>query len=115
VLRGHVTQRGWQRFALRHFSGFTDPGYVRVAATSNEFDVMASAYLSPDEDRLAIVVLNVGNDDFDVRLEGIEGKSQVLRTVFRPGQSETWQYLGSLANGWVELPSRSVATVAVEG
>ena len=41
--------------------------------------------------------------------------TEVFRTVYRPGASETWADLGSLAaaQNVVVLPSRSVATIVV--
>lgn len=112
TLTGETYSLRDQYFAVRHFSRYTDPGYVRVEADSTVEDVLASAYRSPDKSRTVVVVLNVGDLDLTVPVSGLGGETQVVRTTFRPGESETWQDLGALDDeGTLELPSRSVATV----
>jgi glucosylceramidase len=54
-------------YYLGHFSKFVRPGAKRVAATSNDDDLLVTAFLNPDG-RLATVVMNRGNADKDVIL-----------------------------------------------
>ena len=42
-------------YAIRHFSQFVRPGYVRVDARSGETAVRASAFVSPYKDKLAAI------------------------------------------------------------
>jgi glucuronoarabinoxylan endo-1,4-beta-xylanase len=106
-----------QYYALRHYAAFTDPGYLRVQADSSACAIRATAWLGPDEQELTIVLLNLGPADEDVTVEWegfLEARSEVYRTVFRPGASERWQPLGSVtADHLVSLPSRSVATIVL--
>lgn len=108
-----------QYFALRHFSRYTDPGYVRVEATSSMKPVLASAFMAPNKKKGAVVLLNTDSEERTFTLEpGSFGKlgSQIFRTVFRPGASKTWVDQGSLAeDGTMTLPTRSVATVVFGG
>ncbi len=109
-----------QYYAVRHFSRFTDPGWVRVEATvfgALLSNVRASAYLSPDGDQLTVVLLNAGGVERTVPVDfgAFNGASaEVYRTIFRPGESETWQQLGALPEtGEFVLAPRSVLTVVL--
>jgi len=107
-----------QYHAVRHYARFTDPGYVRVGAAADSRDVRASAYIAPDQSRLSLIVLNVGKRDRAVVVDPggfSHARSDVYRTVFRPGRSKTWVSLGRLPpDSSVVLPSRSMATVVFE-
>ena len=72
-------------YALRHYALHTDPGWVRVGATSDEADLLASAWLSPEEDALTLVLVNTGLRELALELDPGEGgvtTSEVTRTVF---------------------------------
>jgi glucuronoarabinoxylan endo-1,4-beta-xylanase len=113
------TLRG-QYYAMRHFSRYTDPGYVRVDAASTLSSVRATAYVAPDGSRLTLVLLNVGGRDASVQLDNITGFSAqpitAYRSVFRTdtdaSTSEYWTPLEGLdPKQQFTLPSRSVLTV----
>lgn len=74
-------------FALAHYSRVTDPGYTRVAAQSSQPQLLASAWLSPDERSLAVVVINSGASERRARIAAgdatVEG---VLLTSFDRGE-----------------------------
>jgi glucuronoarabinoxylan endo-1,4-beta-xylanase len=106
-----------QYYSLRHFARYTDPGYVRVGASSNKTNVRVSAYRSADQKKLTLVVLNVGTTEEVVAFDfgGYQPTaSEVYRTTYRPGSSERWVARpGVETGGNVTLPSRSVATIAL--
>jgi hypothetical protein len=101
--------------ALRHYAFYTDPGWVRVSATSTQNDLLSSAWLSPDEDALTVVLVNPGLSAADVELEPGSftfADSHVIRTVF--DGVERSADLGPLpVEGIVRIPSRSTLTVAL--
>lgn len=105
-----------QYYSLRHYSRFTDPGDVRVAAHSDGPELRVSAFLSPAGDRLTVVVLNTGEHPVDARVHAADfagAPATVYRTIYRPGDSEVWRELGLSAGDAVRLPSRSIATVVL--
>jgi glucuronoarabinoxylan endo-1,4-beta-xylanase len=106
-------------YAMKHYARFTDPGYVRVGARSSAAPVRASAFVSPAGDRITVVLLNTGRAPAEVRLDPggfAAARSAVYRTTFRPPRSETWVELGALpAGGTVAMPSRSMATIVLDG
>ncbi len=117
-INGGVPTPRDQYYAMRHYSRFTDPGDVRVGAAGDQKDLLASAYLSPDEKRLTIVALNVSLSATDVTLN-VDGfpttNSAVYRTSYRPGHSRRWEELGSLGpDRELRMPARAVATIVLE-
>jgi glucuronoarabinoxylan endo-1,4-beta-xylanase len=103
-------------YSMRHYSRFTDPGYVRVGAETNQEEMLSSAYLAPDGSRLVVVLLNSAPEHVDIAVaaEGFaHTKSQAFRTIYRPGASKRWQQLDASA-GPLRMPERSVVTLVLE-
>ena len=112
-------------YALRHFSEFIRPGYTRVANTVTHLvsemmtDVRASSYLSPDGQRLVIVLMNNGKKPQQLKLStgDFGGNSQVFQSVFSDGYTSDmlYQNLGSLNTDIpLALPASSVTTVVLD-
>ena len=103
--------------AMRHYALQTDPDWVRVAASSDADDLLTSAWLSPEEDALTVVLVNAGLTELDTQIElGEElselfATSEVTRTVFNGVERSA--ELGALsAEGIVQVPGRAIVTVA---
>ncbi len=103
-------------YAMAHFARDTDPGWVRVAASSDAEDLLATAWLSPQEDALTVVLVNAGPTESVVELgfgDAAPTASRVTRTVFR-GVERTAE-LGELPpQGVITVPGNAIVTVAIE-
>ncbi len=101
--------------AMRHYALHTDPGWVRIGATSDQANVLATAWLSPEEDALTVVLVNPEPTELVVELvlgDEPPTSSHVTRTV-SPGVERSAE-LGALPpNGVVTVPGQSIVTVAV--
>lgn len=103
-------------FSLSHFALATDPGWVRVGVEAESEGVLASAYVSPDDDALTVVLVNAGDEvsDVEVALAGdldLLNGAHVFRTVF--SGVERYFDLGPLpSDGVVRLPAGSIVTIA---
>ena len=116
---GTSTQaHGWwyspSYWSMKHFSYFVNPGYKRVSATDNDNNVRSSAFLSPDNLRLVVVLINTNATvssamNFNFGTFSV-GKSRVYQTA---NTNYYFQSLGSLTNGQV-LPPRSLTTVVLD-
>jgi glucuronoarabinoxylan endo-1,4-beta-xylanase len=98
-------------YALKHFARWTDPGWVRVDATSSVSSVRASAFVSPDGSSLTLVLLNTDSKDHLVSVDpgGFAfGTFAVYRTS---GDSERAAPVTPESDGSITLPSRAIATV----
>ncbi|HOU91210.1 MAG TPA: hypothetical protein PLU22_09205 [Polyangiaceae bacterium] len=107
---------GDTRHVMCHYSAHIDPGWVRVAADSDSGELYASAWVSPADDRLVVVLTNPGDAEVVVELDpaGVEPTaSAVSRTVL--GGLERSADLGELpAENIVVVPPESMVTVTLE-
>jgi O-glycosyl hydrolase len=103
-------------YALRHFARSTQPGWVRVDATSTVGELLVTAWRSPAQDALTVILINSGSAELDFQLDLPVldvGASEVTRSAFNA--LERAAPLGSYSPGQVlKLPARSVMTVALE-
>jgi len=100
-----------------HYARHTDPGWVRIEAQTTDPDVLASAWIAPDESALTVVLFNPTTALLEPQLTLPESLlpeltgSAVTRTVF--DGLERSAALGPLPeDGVVRLPPGSMATVA---
>ena len=102
--------------AMAHFARDTDPGWVRVATEADAGDVLTTAWLSPDEDALTVVLVNPMVTETVVKLDLGDLQvtdSHVTRTVF-PGVERSVNLDELATDGIVALPGESIITVAVD-
>ncbi len=68
-----LTTSGWRicadYYALRHFSEFIKPGYVRIKTVTGSQDVLGSSYLSPDGKKLVCVLINTSSEPMEYMLK----------------------------------------------
>lgn len=100
-------------YSLQHFAAFTDPGDVRVAATSARDELKPVAFSSEDGRRLTLVVLNTAQSTYQLRVEvpnvAIRGAE-----LYRTSATERGQHVGALTAGQAfALPPRSISTVVL--
>jgi hypothetical protein len=104
-------------YVLRQFARWTDPGFVRIGVDCSDAGLTCTAWISPDQDALTLVILNDGTEVQDAKLElsldlaDRVSASEVHRTVF--GGVERGAALGELLPGdVVSVPPGSLVTVA---
>jgi glucuronoarabinoxylan endo-1,4-beta-xylanase len=106
-------------YALQHFAKNTAPGWVRVDAFASTPGILASAWTSPNEDALTIILINQGTSalltelDLGDLLEAFP-TSSLSQTTF--DTTVTHSDLGALADDLrLEIPARAIITIALEG
>src|SRR5665213_2875940 len=115
---GTPTQsHGWwyspSYWSMKHFSYFINPGYKRVSATDNDNNVRSAAFLSPDNLRLVVVLINT-NPTASSAMNFTFGTFSVGRSsVYQTAGADYFQSLGALTN-LQELPPRSLTTVVLD-
>jgi glucuronoarabinoxylan endo-1,4-beta-xylanase len=100
-------------WSMKHFSRFIDPGCRRVSAADTDNNVLTSAFLSPDNLRLVVVLINTNAAvpsvmNFNFGTFSV-GNSSVYQTV----GTNTFQSLGPLTNAQA-LPPLSLTTVVLD-
>lgn len=98
-------------YALKHFARWTDPGWVRVDATSSVSAVRSSAFVSPDGGRLTLVLLNTSANDHTIAVNPGDFQFGTLAIYRSSGDSERTTSVAMESDGRLRLPSRSIATL----
>jgi glucuronoarabinoxylan endo-1,4-beta-xylanase len=99
-------------YAFRHFSKWTDPGYIRVDATTSDALTKASAFVSPDDSVLTIVLINPDTTTPRVIHLDPGGFSFGSAAVYRSSGTGERTALVPLEDGnVVTMPAPSIATV----
>jgi hypothetical protein len=101
---------------MSHYSRFTDPGWVRVQATTGTEGLLTSAWLSPDHAALSVIFTNTTAAPLLVSLNlGPEKVRSARLTLSAFDGPERMSDLGAWVPGnSISLPPRSIATVLVE-
>ncbi len=101
---------------IRHYAGHIAPEWVRVAADSDTDELLASAWVSPEDDTMVVVLTNPGQTEGAVELDLSQddpAATEVARTVL--GGIERSAELGALAaEGTVTVPGQSIVTVVIQ-
>lgn len=111
-------------YAMRHFSEFIRPGYVRVQSSFSHLSgeqvsgLRQSSFVSPDGKRIVSVLINNSTSDLLVDLGSLKGSSSLVRqSVFTTGFTADMMYrdLGPIpADGLLTIPAGSVTTVVTD-
>ena len=99
-------------YALKHFARWTDPGWVRVDATSSVSAVRASAFVSPDGGSLTLVLLNTSSQDHTVAVSPGPFPFGTVTIYRSSGDNERTAVVAPESDGSIALPARAIATVA---
>jgi O-glycosyl hydrolase len=103
-------------FAMSHYSRFTDPAWVRVAASTTSDGLLSSAWLAPEGDALSVVLINTSAAPLLVALDLGSQPLRVARLIRSSfAGAERASDLGAWTVGSnIALPPRAVATLVVE-
>lgn len=118
---GTATQsRGYwltpQYFAMKHFSYFTGPGFTRVAASGTDTNnVLSSAFISPDNHRLTVVLINHNPYTPSAITLDWGGFQVATSAVYRTWSTNNFASLGALTNQQLLLPTNSITTIVLDG
>lgn len=77
-------------YAMRHYSRYTDPGDLVVKTKVDGSDVLATAYVAPDQSRLTIVLLNTSSKQRSFSLT-LGGFAFVASKGFTTTADAPWQ------------------------
>jgi len=99
-------------WAMKHYSYYIRPGYRRIAALSGNADVLVSAYMSPDSNRVVCVLINTNATSS--RNVTIQPGFQISSSeVYLSDNTNKFSYLGSAYSGTTLTPA-SVATIVID-
>ena len=101
-------------WSVKHYSYFIRPGYTRVQAESTSSDVLSSAYLSPDGNRLVAVYIN-RNENAPVSVTFDSSSfAYGVSSVYQSTEKTHFEAKGEIVDGELNLPAGSLTTVVLD-
>jgi arabinoxylan arabinofuranohydrolase len=100
-------------WAMKHFSYFIQPGFIRVAASCTDPNVLNSAYISPDGLRLVAVFINKSTNASSTVSMNFGSFTYDTSSVYQTALGNNFVPLGALGSQ-VILPSESLTTVVLD-
>lgn len=107
-------------WVMRHFSEYIRPGYTRVQVDyAIKPGVKISAFISPENDKLASVLINPTSEEITVQLTGLNAKdSNAYQSVLTDDLYDSGEYYNDIGgldeNNKVVLSPMSVTTLSVD-
>jgi hypothetical protein len=99
-------------YGFKQYSAFIHSGWERLDISDDSDALRTSAYISPDNNQLTIVVINTSTDT-DIELDlSFTGFTVASGEVYRTSETENCVNIGSYANPLV-MPAQSVTTLAL--
>lgn len=102
-------------WGFKHFSAFVHSGWQRVEASENSADLRMSAYISPDNSKMSVVIINTSTADVNLELS-FDSFTIGSGSIYRTTQSQNCVNLGSFnpANP-MTIPAKSITTLSLSG
>jgi glucuronoarabinoxylan endo-1,4-beta-xylanase len=103
-------------YVFKHYAKFTDPNWYRVGASTDSNGLRISAFKSPDDSNLTVVVLNV-SPTVDVNLSLSLGCFAPLTSeIYQTKSDANFAYLGTFSKSSpLSLPHQSITTIHLTG
>ena len=101
-------------YALKQYAAFIDSDWQRVEASTDDTGIRLSAFISPDNKKLTIVILNV-SENIDISLDlAIKNFSGCKGEIYRSSQTENCVKVGTY-NGKdkLKIPKSSITTLSL--
>jgi O-glycosyl hydrolase len=105
-----------QYWFLKAYAHFTDPDWYVVRTTvggTGAGNLRMSAFKSPENDQLTVVILNITTNSTDLTLM-LNGFSPTSSEVYRSSATENWVYQGTYSSS-VTAPAQSITTIHLTG
>lgn len=103
-----VAKRGW---SLGNYAKFIRPGYKRIDVTTQDSDLMSSAYVSPKGDQTVVVTINPTNAVKNVVFSNIKGKKI---EIYETSDNHNCELVGTItAKDFYSVAPRSVTTFVI--
>jgi glucuronoarabinoxylan endo-1,4-beta-xylanase len=101
-------------YTFKHYSAFIHADWQRVEASTENTGLRISAYISPDNQKLSIVIINISQDT-DISLDcSLKGFSALQGMVYRTSRTENCVHVGNYEDQtpW-KLPAYSITTLCL--
>jgi len=101
-------------YAMKHYSYFTDPGWQRVSATDDSSDLRISAYVSPDYNKLSVVIINTNQTTGSSLNLSFNNFTVSAGSIYRTTSDQNCQYIGDYnSSSSLDIPAMSITTLSL--
>lgn len=100
-------------YAFKHYSYFTDPIWQRVDTGTSTSNVRMSAFISPDNSQLSVVIINTSTSSININLS-FTGFTIEDGNVYRSSSTQNCINIGTFnPAGPLTLPASSITTLSL--
>jgi glucuronoarabinoxylan endo-1,4-beta-xylanase len=100
-------------YLIKHFSKHIDAGYHRMEASSSNASLSTSAFISPDNKKLTVIVINNGTQSAKVYV-GAAGKTISTMSANQSNEGSYYKTVtGTSPTKSISLPAKSITTVVL--
>jgi O-glycosyl hydrolase len=101
-------------YALKQYSYFIGQDWYMVESTTDDTGLRIVGFVSPDNKKLAVVILNI-TDDVDISLNlSINNFSGFKGEIYRSSQTENCVKVGTYkGNDKLKIPKSSITTLSL--
>ncbi|MBN1764662.1 MAG: carbohydrate binding domain-containing protein, partial [Sedimentisphaerales bacterium] len=101
-------------YGFKHFSAFINSGWQRVEASDDSPELRVSAYISPDDQHLTVVLINTSPDTAIETDLSFTGFSITSGDIYRSSSSENCILAGDFdGTGPVTVPADAIVTLSL--
>jgi O-glycosyl hydrolase len=102
-------------YAFKNYSAFVDSGWQRVDASTDSSYLKVSAYISPDGDKMSVVIINTAKSEISLETS-FKGFSVSKGEVYRTSETEECDNVGGYDKVKpLKLPAKSITTLTLSG
>jgi glucuronoarabinoxylan endo-1,4-beta-xylanase len=101
-------------YAFKHYSAFTDPNWYRVGASTDSNGLRITAFKSPDDSNLTVVILNV-SPSVDINLSlSLNNYHPANSAIYQTKLNSNFAYIGTFnESSRLFLPHQSITTISL--
>ncbi|MFA6743006.1 MAG: carbohydrate binding domain-containing protein [Candidatus Neomarinimicrobiota bacterium] len=101
-------------YAFKQYAAFIDAGWQRIDVSNDNSGLRISAYISPDNNKMTIVILNITQDmDISLRLS-VKNFASRQGQIYRTSETENCVIVGEFNKKKpLELPANSITTLTL--
>ncbi|MGA2916507.1 MAG: carbohydrate binding domain-containing protein [Sedimentisphaerales bacterium] len=99
-------------YAFKHYAAFTDPNWYRVGASTDSNGLRITAFKSPDDSNLTVVILNV-SPTVDINLSlSLNNYHPADSAIYQTKLNSNFAYVGTFnESSRLFLPHQSITTI----
>jgi arabinoxylan arabinofuranohydrolase len=101
-------------WSMKHYSYFIEQGFKRINAASGNSDVLASAYISPEHDRLVAVLINRSTTESVYVTLNAGSFAYDASYVYQTSGDDHFVSQGPIVGSQLTLPVSSLTTVVLD-